>query len=74
MCLVVPLKIKLKMKDGRLMMENGRVVKLVLTERVKLGDYLVCQHDLAVEKISEKQALAMRRAIKGVSDEIQTRN
>ncbi len=69
MCFAVPLRIE-KIDKDELVMESGRVAKAVLTEEVKIGDYLVCQHDLAVEKISKKEALAMRQAIKGVSDEI----
>ena len=46
------------------------MVKAVLTEDVKIGDYLVCQHDLAVDKVSKEEALKMRRAIKEANDEI----
>ena len=69
MCFAVPLRVK-KIDKDKLVMESGREVKSVLTETIKIGDYLVCQHDLAVEKVSKKEALAMRQAIKGVSDEI----
>ncbi len=71
MCFAVPLKIE-KINKDKLTMEGGRVVKKVLTDEVKIGDYLVCQHDLAVEKISKKEALIMRKAIKGVNDEIRS--
>ncbi len=71
MCFSVPLQVK-KIDKDKLEMENGRVVKSVLTTKPQIGDYLVCQHDLAVEKISKKQAVTMRQAIKGVSDEIRS--
>lgn len=69
MCFAIPLRVEEK-KEGKLVMESGRVVKAVLTEDVKIGDYLVCQHDLAVDKVSKEEALKMRRAIKEANDEI----
>jgi hydrogenase maturation factor len=73
MCLVVPLK-TIKKKDGGWVMEDGRVVKKVLTEKIEKGDYLICQQDVGVEKLSKKDAEAMRQAIKGVVDELRERN
>ncbi|MCG2692172.1 hypothetical protein L6272_05085 [Microgenomates group bacterium] len=49
MCLVVPLKVRAKMADGRFKMETGRIVKS-LVKNIKVGDYLICQQDLAIEK------------------------
>jgi len=75
MCFTVPLRIK-KQEVGdknRWIMEDGRVVRS-LVDGVRVGDYLICQQDIGVDRLSKKQALVMRQAIKGVSDEIQTRN
>ncbi|MBU1085742.1 MAG: hypothetical protein ABIJ43_04595 [Candidatus Beckwithbacteria bacterium] len=72
MCFAIPLKIK-EIKKGKLLMEDGRVVKN-LTGKVNKGDYLVCQHDMGVDKLTRAEALKMRLAIKGVSDEISKRN
>ena len=73
MCFVVPLKV-IKKKGKTWEMEDGRVVRKALTDEVKIGDYLVCQHDVAVERLSKAQAKQMRSMIKGVSDELKTRN
>ena len=73
MCFTVPLKVIKKKRDNWIM-EDGREVKQVLTGRVKIGDYLICQQDMAVDKINKKQALAIRKAIKGVSGELKKRS
>ena len=63
MCLVVPLKIRAKMNDGRLKMETGRVVKS-LVDNARVGDYLICQQDLGVEKVSKNKAKLIRDALR----------
>ncbi len=73
MCFTVPLRV-VKKKGDNWIMEDGREVKQVLTGRVKIGDYLICQQDMAVDKINKKQALIMRKAIKGVSGELKKRS
>ena len=50
-------------------METGRAVEQAFAGKVKVGDYLICQQDMAVEKVNRTAARAMRQAIKGVSDE-----
>ena len=75
MCFAVPLQIKeVKKAKGevKVKMEDGRVVKSLVKD-VKVGDYLVCQQDIGVDKLDKRQALAMRKLIKGVSDEISKR-
>ena len=62
MCLVVPLKVRSKMIDDRLRMETGRIVKS-LVKNVKIGDYLICQQDLAIEKVSKNKAQLIRHAL-----------
>ena len=68
MCLVVPLKVK-KKQDDEWLMEDGRKVKS-LAGKIKVGDYLICKQDLGVAKLSRKEALIMRRSLKGVYDKI----
>ncbi len=68
MCFALPLEVKKKIKD-KFKMEDGRIVKSLI-KGVKVGDYLVCQQDMGVDKLSKAEALKMRSAIKGVSDEI----
>ena len=72
MCFAVPLQIKEK-KGDKFVMESGRVVKR-LVKGVKRGDYLICQHDMGVDKLSKAEAQKMRKAIKGVSDDMQARD
>lgn len=72
MCFVVPLRVEQvkETKAGvKAKMEDGRVVRSLVKD-IKIGDYLVCQQDMGVDKLSSRQAWAMRQAIKGVSDEI----
>ncbi len=73
MCLVIPLKI-IRQKNGGWVMEDGRVVKKMLIGKVEKGDYLICRQDMGVEKLSKKDALQMRRLLKGVSDELRKRH
>ena len=63
MCLAVPLKVRLKMLDGRLKMEDGRIVKS-LVKNVKVGDYLICQQDLGIEKVPKSKAQLIRHALR----------
>jgi len=63
MCLVVPLKVKAKRADGRYEMETGRIVKS-LVKNIKVGDYLICQQDLAIEKVSKDKAQLIRHALR----------
>jgi len=73
MCFTVPLK-AVKAKGGFWEMEDGRMVKVDLVKKIKKGDYLICQQNMAVKKISKKEALSMRQMIKEVSDELSKRN
>jgi len=73
MCFIVPLQ-AVKDKGGFWEMEDGRMVKVDLVKKVKKGDYLICQQDMAVKKISKKEALSVRKAIKKVSDELSERH
>ena len=50
------------MIDDRLRMETGRIVKS-LVKNVKIGDYLICQQDLGIEKISPHKAQLIRHAL-----------
>ena len=63
MCLVVPLKVRSKMIDDRLRMETGRIVKS-LVKNIKIGDYLICQQDLGIEKVSKNKAQLIRDALR----------
>lgn len=73
MCFALPLRVIKKDKD-RWLMEDGRRVRLALTDKIKIGDYLVCRQDVAVEKLTPKGALKMRQAIKEVNDELSKGN
>ena len=64
----MPLRVK-SIKKGKFIMETGRAVEQAFAGKVKVGDYLICQQDMAVEKVNQTAARAMRQAIKGVSDE-----
>ena len=63
MCFAIPLKIKQIKEDNLAIMENGRQVRLG-DIKAKRGDYLQVYADAAVEKLTDKQALSIRRLIK----------
>ena len=64
MCLVVPLKVKKELKEdkGWYVMEDGRKVRS-LVKGIKIGDYLICQQDLAIEKVPADEAQLIRNAL-----------
>jgi hydrogenase expression/formation protein HypC len=59
MCLATPVKIKSKCKNqkSKIVVEGGKEVDISLVPDAKIGDWLLCHADLAVQKISESQAL-----------------
>ncbi len=63
MCLAVPLKVKKKRANGRYEMETGRIVKS-LVKNIKVGEYLICQQDLGIEKVSKNKAQLIRNALR----------
>ena len=60
---MVPLKVRSKMSDGRFKMEDKRIIKS-LVRNIKVGDYLICQQDLGIEKVSAHKAQLIRHAIR----------
>jgi hydrogenase maturation factor len=72
MCFALPLRV-VKIKGG-VKMEDGRLVKLGFKGKIKPGDYLFCQQDIAIERLTKKQALARRKTIKGVYEGLQKGN
>jgi hydrogenase expression/formation protein HypC len=63
MCLAVPRKIiAIKNKTARL--QDERMVKLDLVPSAKVGDYVIVSADLAVEIISEKDAVEMEKLLR----------
>lgn len=62
MCLVIPLK-AVKQQKNYWLMEDGRQVKS-LVKNIKVGDYLICQQDLAIEKVTANKAKLIRDALR----------
>ncbi len=65
---MVPLKVRKKLLEprGQLLMEDGRIVRS-LVKNIKVGDYLICQQDLAIEKVSKNKVQLIRNALqKGI--------
>ena len=63
MCLAVPLKVKTKNEKRKTyLMEDGRVVES-LVKNIKVGDYLICQQDLGIEKVSKNKVQLIRNAL-----------
>jgi hydrogenase maturation factor len=69
MCFAIPLRV-ITSKDTLLEMEDGRLVNSKMVGKVKKGDWLLVQSNLAVEKLTKKDAQLMRSAIKEVSNEL----
>ncbi len=59
MCLAVPLKIKEIKKDKHAVAEGGghtHEIYLGLLKNVKVGDYIIASHNMALNKISKGDA------------------
>ena len=59
MCLATPVKIKSKCKNqiSKMIVDGNKEVDITLTPDAKVGDWLLCHADLAVQKIPESQAM-----------------
>lgn len=65
MCLAIPLKVK-KIYADRVTLENGSEVKTVSIRDLGIGDYLLVQQGVALQKLSKKEALRARRVLKDI--------
>ena len=61
MCLTVPRKVT-KVEGEKALLQDGRWVKS-LAGKLKPGDMVLTQADLAIEKISHKQAAKMKQTL-----------
>lgn len=61
MCLTVPRKVT-KVEGEKYKLQDGRWVKS-LVGKLKPGDLVLAQADLAIEKITKQQALAMKETV-----------
>ena len=59
MCLTVPRKV-IEIKGEKAKLQDGRWVKS-LAGKLKAGDMVLAQADLAIEKITKKQAKLMKQ-------------
>ena len=62
MCLTVPRRVE-QVKDDKALMQDGRWVSLVIVGEVKKGDFLLVQANLAVERVTSKQVMGMKKAM-----------
>ncbi len=69
MCFALPLQVT-SVKKTQAIMEDGRHVNLAMIGKVTKGDWLLVKSNLAFEKLSKKDAISIRSAIKEVSDEL----
>ena len=61
MCLTVPRKV-IEVKGEKAKLQDGRWVKS-LVGKLKVGDMVLAQANLAIEKITKKQARLMKQLI-----------
>jgi hydrogenase maturation factor len=59
MCLTVPRKVT-KVEKDRALLQDGRWVKTDLVGKLKAGDMILVNADLAIEKITHEQSKAMK--------------
>lgn len=65
MCLAIPLKVK-KVNAERVTLENGNEVKTKVLKDIRVGDYLLVQQGIVLQKVSKKEALRARRVLKDI--------
>jgi hydrogenase assembly chaperone HypC/HupF len=62
MCLTVPRKVT-KVEKDKALLQDGRWVKTDLVGKLKVGDMILVNANLAIEKITKKQAQLMKQTI-----------
>lgn len=62
MCLAVPRKV-VSVTGNEAVLSDRRMVSLDLVGTVKPGDYIIVSADMAVEKITKKQAQTMGKLL-----------
>lgn len=62
MCLTVPRKVE-RVEEDRALMQDGRWVKTTMVGKVKAGDFLLVQANLAVEKVSAHRVREMKETM-----------
>lgn len=67
MCLATPVKIISKISESKFEVGEGKVVDTSLVPDAKVGDWLLCHADLAVNKVSEKEAKEILKLVKKCS-------
>jgi hydrogenase maturation factor len=60
MCLTVPKRVK-EVRGDRALMQDGRWVSTKLVGGAGVGDMLLVQANLAIEKVDKKQTKAMKK-------------
>ncbi|MFA6215385.1 MAG: HypC/HybG/HupF family hydrogenase formation chaperone [Patescibacteria group bacterium] len=63
MCLTKPAKIK-KVKGLKAELADGRKVNLAFTEKIKKGDWVLANANLAVSKVSDKEVKEINEYLK----------
>ncbi len=56
MCLATPIRIKSKISKSKFKIEDGQIIDTSLVPDAKVGDWLLCHADLAINRVSEKEA------------------
>jgi hydrogenase maturation factor len=58
MCLTIPKKVLSEKKDGRYIVEknNGEKQEVKTIIKVKVGDFVITQSNIIIQKLSKKQA------------------
>jgi hydrogenase expression/formation protein HypC len=74
MCLAIPLKIvEIEGKQATGEVEGvSRRVRVDFVENIKVGDYVIVHAGFAIEKLTEEQALENLKAIKEVTDALES--
>jgi len=62
MCLTVPRRVK-TVEGNKALMQDGRWVLIKMVGKVKPGDMLLVQANLAVEKVSKKRVQEMKETM-----------
>jgi len=63
MCLTLPYKIE-EMKGTKAKLNNGRIVNTDLIKKIKVGDWILVNANLALKKITAKEAEEINNYLK----------